>query len=253
MLPFGVIGTALVLGALLLTSGLKIIREYERAVVLRLGRLVGSRGPGIIYVVPFIEQMYKLDLRTITLDVPSQDVITRDNVSVKVSAVLYFRVIDPARAVVEVQNYLYATSQLAQTTLRSVCGQAQLDELLAERDRLNERLQEIIDTSTEPWGIKVMLVEIKHIDLPPDLQRAMARQAEAERLRRAKVISAEGEFQAAATLGEAAKVMEAEPVAIQLRMLQTLAQVGSEKNHTVIVPFPLDVIRGLFGGPVGRS
>jgi regulator of protease activity HflC (stomatin/prohibitin superfamily) len=249
MLPFGVIGTALVLGALLLISGLKIIREYERAVVLRLGRLVGSRGPGIIYVVPFIEQMYKLDLRTITLDVPSQDVITRDNVSVKVSAVLYFRVIDPARAIVEVQNYLYATSQLAQTTLRSVCGQAHLDELLAERERLNEQLQEIIDTSTEPWGIKVMLVEMKQIDLPADMQRAMARQAEAERLRRAKVISADGEYQAAARLGEAAAVMERQSVAIQLRMLQTLGQVGTERNHTVIVPFPTDLIRRLLDGP----
>ena len=181
-----------------------------------------------------------MDLRTITLDVPSQDVITRDNVSVKVSAVLYFRVIDPSRAMVEVQNYLYATSQLAQTTLRSVCGQAQLDELLAERDRLNEHLQEIIDTSTEPWGIKVMMVEIKHIDLPVDMQRAMARQAEAERLRRAKVISAEGEFQAAARLSEAAQVMETEPIAMQLRMLQTLAQVGTEKNNTMIVPLPID-------------
>jgi regulator of protease activity HflC (stomatin/prohibitin superfamily) len=249
----GLFGTALVFGVLCLLGGVRIIREYERAVILRLGRLVASRGPGIIYVIPFLEQMYKIDLRTITLDVPSQDVITRDNVSVKVSAVLYFRVLDPSRAVVEVQNYLYATSQLAQTTLRSVCGQAQLDELLAERERLNEQLQEIIDSSTEPWGIKVMLVEIKHIDLPTDLQRAMARQAEAERLRRAKVISAEGEFQAAAKLGEAARVMEAEPVAVQLRMLQTLAQVGSEKNHTVIVPFPLDVIGKLFGAVAPRS
>ena len=184
---------------------------------------------------------------------PSQDVITRDNVSVKVSAVLYFRVLDPARAVVEVQNFLYATSQLAQTTLRSVCGQAQLDELLAERDRLNESLQEIIDSSTEPWGIKVMMVEVKHIDLPADMQRAMARQAEAERLRRAKVISAEGEFQAAARLGEAARVMEAEPVAMTLRVLQTLAQVGTENNHTVIVPVPLDLMRSLAGGPPSRS
>ena len=243
MFGLGFAGSAIILAAVFLIGGLKVIREYERAVVLRLGRLVEARGPGIIYVIPGIEQMYKLDLRTITLDVPSQDVITRDNVSVKVSAVLYFRVIDPSRAVVEVQNYLYATSQLAQTTLRSVCGQAQLDELLSERDRLNEKLQEIIDTSTEPWGIKVMTVELKHIDLPTDLQRAMARQAEAERLRRAKVISAEGEFQAAARLGEAAQVMEAEPVAMTLRTLQTLAQVGTEKNHTIIVPLPIDVLR----------
>jgi len=248
MFGLGVAGTVIVIAALLVIGGVKVVREYERAVVLRLGRLVASRGPGVIYIIPMVEQMYKIDLRTITLDVPSQDVITRDNVSVKVSAVLYFRVIDPARAIVEVQNYLYATSQLAQTTLRSVCGQAQLDELLAERDRLNEQLQEIIDTSTEPWGIKVMMVEIKHIDLPVDLQRAMARQAEAERLRRAKVISAEGEFQAAARLGEAAAVMERESVAVQLRMLQTLGQVGTEKNHTVIVPFPIDLVRTLFGG-----
>jgi regulator of protease activity HflC (stomatin/prohibitin superfamily) len=247
MFGFGLVGTAIILVVLLAIGGVKVIREYERAVVLRLGRLVDSRGPGVIYIIPFVEQMYKLDLRTITLDVPSQDVITRDNVSVKVSAVLYFRVIDAARAVVEVQNYLYATSQLAQTTLRSVCGQAQLDELLAERERLNESLQEIIDSSTEPWGIKVMLVEIKHIDLPVDLQRAMARQAEAERLRRAKVISAEGEFQAAAKLGQAAEVMEKEPVAMQLRMLQTLAQVGTEKNHTVIVPLPIDLLRSVLG------
>jgi regulator of protease activity HflC (stomatin/prohibitin superfamily) len=248
MFGLGFAGTAVLLALLLAIGGVKIVREYERAVVLRLGRLVATRGPGVIYVIPFFEQMYKIDLRTITLDVPSQDVITRDNVSVKVSAVLYFRVIEPALAIVEVQNYLYASSQLAQTTLRSVCGQAHLDELLAERDRLNERLQEIIDTSTEPWGIKVMMVEIKHIDLPVELQRAMARQAEAERLRRAKVISAEGEYQAATRLGEAAAVMEKESIAIQLRMLQTLGQVGTEKNHTVIVPFPMEFIRAVVGG-----
>ncbi|MGD9764602.1 MAG: slipin family protein [Candidatus Binatia bacterium] len=247
MFGLGALGTVIVVGVLLIAGGIKVVREYERAVVLRLGRLVGTRGPGIIYVIPFLEQMYKLDLRTITLDVPSQDVITRDNVSVKVSAVLYFRVIEPARAVVEVQNFLYATSQLAQTTLRSVCGQALLDELLAERERLNEKLQEIIDASTDPWGIKVMMVELKHIDLPADMQRAMARQAEAERLRRAKVISAEGEYQAAARLGEAAAVMETQPVAMTLRMLQTLAQVGTEKNHTMIVPIPLDLLRTLIG------
>jgi regulator of protease activity HflC (stomatin/prohibitin superfamily) len=247
MFGFGIAGSLLVLVALALMSSVKIIFEYERAVILRLGRLVGSRGPGVILVIPGVEQMYRMDLRTITLDVPSQDVITRDNVSVKVSAVLYFRVIDPALAVVEVQNFLYATSQLAQTTLRSVCGQALLDGLLAERDRLNEQLQEIIDTSTAPWGIKVMMVEIKHIDLPTDMQRAMAKQAEAERLRRSKVISAEGEFQAAARLGEAAAVMEAEPIAIQLRLLQTLAQIGTEKNTTVIVPLPVDLIRAWVG------
>jgi len=248
MFGLGVAGPAALLALFLVIAGVKVVREYERAVILRLGRLVGARGPGVIYVVPFVEQMYKIDLRTITLDVPSQDVITRDNVSVKVSAVLYFRVIEPALAIVEVQNYLYASSQLAQTTLRSVCGQAHLDELLAERDRLNEKLQEIIDASTEPWGIKVTMVEIKQIDLPAELQRAMARQAEAERLRRAKVISAEGEYQAAARLGEAAAVMEKESVAIQLRVLQTLAQVGTEKNHTLIVPFPFDLIRAVLFG-----
>jgi regulator of protease activity HflC (stomatin/prohibitin superfamily) len=227
---------------------IKIVREYERAVILRLGRLVNSRGPGLVFVIPFIEQMIRMDLRTITHDVPSQDVITRDNVSVKVSAVLYFRVVDPAKAVVDVQNFYLATSQIAQTTLRSVCGQVPLDSLLADRDRLNEQLQEIIDTSTEPWGVKVMLVEIKHIDLPADMQRAMARQAEAERLRRAKVIGAEGEFQAAARLRDAAELMEKEEVAVQLRMLQTLAQVGTEKNKTVVVPLPVDLIRWVVKG-----
>ena len=245
MFGLGIAGTVIIIVALLIVGGIKILREYERGVVLRLGRLVGARGPGVIYIIPLIEQMYRIDLRTITLDVPSQDVITRDNVSVKVSAVLYFRVIDPSLAVVEVQNFLYATSELAQTTLRSVCGQAQLDELLTERERLNEKLQEIIDTNTELWGIKVMLVEIKHIDLPADMQRAMARQAEAERVRRAKVINAEGEFQAAARLAEAAAVMEKQDVAIQLRMLQTLAQVGTENNNTVIVPLPVELIRSL--------
>ncbi len=229
----------------LLVSGITILREYERAVVFRLGRLTGARGPGIIYVIPMIEQMFRLDLRTITLDVPPQDVITRDNVSIKVNAVLYFRVVDANRAVVEVQNYLYAASQIAQTTLRSVCGQAHLDELLAERDKFNARLQDIIDTHTEPWGVKVVLVEVKHIDLPVEMQRSIARQAEAERLRRAKVINAEGEYQAATRLSEAASIMETQPVAIQLRVLQALAQVGTEKNRTIIVPVAIDVIRAV--------
>ena len=237
--------TVVLVIVVLLASGLKVVREYERAVVFRLGRLTAARGPGIIYVIPFIEQMSRLDLRTITHDVPSQDVITRDNVSIKVNAVLYFRVIDANRAVVEVQNYLYATSQLAQTTLRSVCGQANLDELLAERDKFNARLQAIIDQHTEPWGIKVVLVEVKHIDLPVDMQRSIARQAEAERLRRAKVINAEGEYQAAVRLSEAAGIMEQQPMAIQLRLLQALAQVGTEKNHTVVLPVPIDVVRAL--------
>ena len=241
----GFLKTAIVIGVFLLVSGLKILREYERAVVFRLGRLTAARGPGIIYVIPFIEQMFRLELRTITLDVPSQDVITRDNVSIKVNAVLYFRVVDANRAVTEVQNYLYATSQIAQTTLRSVCGQAHLDELLADREKFNARLQDIIDTHTEPWGIKVVLVEVKHIDLPVDMQRSIARQAEAERLRRAKVINAEGEYQAAVRLTEAAAIMESQEMAIQLRLLQALAQVGTEKNRTVIVPVATDIIRAL--------
>jgi regulator of protease activity HflC (stomatin/prohibitin superfamily) len=239
--------TAAVVVLLLLLSGLKILREYERAVVFRFGRLTAARGPGIIYVIPLVEQMFRVELRTITLDVPSQDVITRDNVSIQVNAVLYFRVVDANRAVTEVQNYLYATSQIAQTTLRSVCGQAELDELLAEREKFNARLQEIIDTHTEPWGIKVALVEVKQIDLAVDMQRSIARQAEAERLRRAKIINAEGEYQAAVRLSEAASIMEPQAMAIQLRLLQALSQVGTEKNHTVILPIATDVIRALVG------
>jgi regulator of protease activity HflC (stomatin/prohibitin superfamily) len=244
-MELGSVATVLIIGLALLVSGVKIIREYERAVVFRLGRITPARGPGIIYVIPLIEQMYRMDLRTVTLDVPSQDVITRDNVSVKVNAVLYFRVVDANRAAIEVQNYLYAASQIAQTTLRSVCGQAYLDELLAERERFNARLQEIIDTHTEPWGVKVVAVEVKHIDLPVEMQRSIARQAEAERLRRAKIINAEGEYQAALKLTEAASIMEKEPVAIQLRLLQALAQVGTERNNTVIVPVPVDLVRTL--------
>jgi len=246
--------TAVVLLAavVLVASGVKVLREYERGVVFRLGRLMPSRGPGLVFVIPLVEQMFRVDVRTIALDVPSQDVITRDNVSVKVNAVLYFRVVDANRAVLEVQNYLYATSQIAQTTLRSVCGQAVLDELLAERERFNTRLQEIIDTHTEPWGVKVVLVEVKHIDLPVDMQRSIARQAEAERLRRAKVIGAEGEFQAAMRLAEAAEIMEREPMAIQLRTLQTLAQVGIEKNRTIIVPVPTDLLRAVLAAISGK-
>lgn len=242
----GPVATAGLIVLYLVISGIKIVREYERAVVFRLGRLTTARGPGLVYVIPFIEQFFRLDLRTITLDVPSQDVITRDNVSVKVSAVLYFRVIDANRAVLDVQNYLYATSQIAQTTLRSVCGQAHLDELLAERDKFNARLQEIIDTHTEPWGVKVVLVEVKQVDLATDMQRVIARQAEAERLRRAKVISADGEYQAAMRLTEAATILEQQEMAIQLRALQTLAQVGTENNRTIILPIATDVIRALF-------
>lgn len=241
----GPLTAVLLVGLYLLFSGIKIVPEYERAVVFRLGRLTPSRGPGLIYVIPLVEQFFRLDLRTITLDVPSQDVITRDNVSVKVSAVLYFRIIEPNRAVLDVQNYLYATSQIAQTTLRSVCGQAHLDELLAERDKFNARLQEIIDTHTEPWGVKVVLVEVKQVDLATEMQRVIARQAEAERLRRAKVISADGEFQAAQRLSEAATIMEEHAPAIQLRALQALAQVGTEKNRTIILPIAVDALRAL--------
>jgi regulator of protease activity HflC (stomatin/prohibitin superfamily) len=241
----GPAGTVFVLLLALLVSGIKIVREYERAVVFRLGRLTPSRGPGIIYVIPVLEQMVRLDLRTVTLDVPSQDVITRDNVSIKVNAVLYFRLIDANRAVVEVQDYLYATSQIAQTTMRSVCGQAQLDELLAEREKFNARLQSILDTNTEPWGVKVVSVQVKHIDLPEEMQRSIARQAEAERLRRAKIINAEGEYQAAARLSEASSIMEKQPIAIQLRTLQALTQVGKERNRTMIVPVPIDLVGGV--------
>ncbi|HVN84927.1 MAG TPA: slipin family protein [Candidatus Binatia bacterium] len=240
---FGPAGVVIVLVVIALVAGVKVLSEYERGVIFRLGRLMPARGPGIVYVIPLIEQMTRLDLRTITLDVPSQDVITRDNVSVKVSAVLYFRVVDAGRAVTEVQNFMYATSQIAQTTLRSVCGQAHLDELLAEREKFNSKLQEIIDMHTEPWGVKVVTVEVRNIDLPVEMQRAMARQAEAERLRRAKVINAEGEMQAATRLAEAADLMEKEPIAVQLRLLQALGQVGTERNHTIVIPMPLDVIR----------
>ena len=251
-MPIGPAAAVLVVIVILLVGGVKVLQEYERGVIFRLGRLTTARGPGIIYVIPFVEQMLRLDLRTITLDVPSQDVITRDNVSIKVNAVLYFRVLDANRAVVEVQNYLYATSQIAQTTLRSVCGQAHLDELLAEREKFNARLQEIIDTHTEPWGVKVVAVEVKHVDLPVEMQRSIARQAEAERLRRAKVINAEGEYQAAVRLSEAATIMETQPMAIQLRLLQALSQVGTEKNRTVIVPVPTDLVTA-FMDRIARS
>jgi len=240
-----IVVTVLVIGGILLVSGVKIIREYERAVVFRLGRMVNPRGPGIIYVIPLIERLLRVDLRTITMDVPPQDVITRDNVSVKVNAVLLFRVLDPNRAIREVESFLFATSQLAQVTLRSVCGQAELDELLVERERINSRIQEILDAQTDPWGIKVVLVELKHIDLPQEMQRSMAKQAEAERERRAKIIHAEGEFQASQKLADAAEVIGKQPMALQLRFLQSLVEVASEKNHTLIVPIPVDLLAPL--------
>ena len=225
-----------------LYNTIKIINEYERGVVLRLGRIQRARGPGVNFLIPIIDKMRKIDMRTITMDVPPQDVITRDNVSVKVNAVVYFRVIDVNKAVIEVENYLYATSQLAQTTLRSVCGEAHMDDLLVKREDINLRLQEILDTSTDPWGIKVSMVEIKHIDLPPEMQRAMAKQAEAERERRAKIIAAEGEFQASAKLAEAAGVLGKEPQALQLRYLQTLREISTEQSSTIIFPIPLDFL-----------
>ena len=234
--------TFLIIVVAAIISGIKILKEYERGVVFRLGRMVGARGPGLIYVIPGIEKMVRMDMRTVTMDIPPQDVITRDNVSVKVNAVLYFRVLEPNRAVREVENYLFATSQLAQVTLRSVCGQAELDELLAERDKINSRIQDILDKQTDPWGIKVVLVELKHIDLPQEMQRAMAKQAEAERERRAKVIHADGEFQASQKLADAAEVIGKQPMALQLRFLQSLVEVASEKNSTTIFPVPIDLL-----------
>jgi regulator of protease activity HflC (stomatin/prohibitin superfamily) len=247
MFGFGPLATFLLIALVLLASGVKILPEYERAVIFRLGRLVPHRGPGVTYVIPLVERMVRIDLRTITMDVPPQDVITRDNVSVKVNAVLYFRVIDPNKALVEIENYLFATSQLAQTTLRSVCGQAELDDLLAEREKINSHLQEILDAQTDPWGIKVSLVEVKHIDLPQEMQRALAKQAEAERERRAKVINAEGEFQAAQRLADASQIIEQHPVALQLRYLQTLSEVAAENNSTTLFPVPIDLLAPFLG------
>jgi len=242
MFGLGVPVTFLLLVVIAIISGVKILKEYERGVIFRLGRMVGARGPGMVYVIPGVEKMVKMDLRTVTMDIPPQDVITRDNVSVKVNAVLYFRVLDPNKAVREVENYLFATSQLAQVTLRSVCGQGELDELLAERERINARIQEILDQQTDPWGIKVVLFELKHIDLPQEMQRAMAKQAEAERERRAKVIHADGEFQASQKLADAAEVIGKQPMALQLRFLQSLVEVASEKNSTTVFPVPIDLL-----------
>jgi len=233
----------LVLVIMFLASAIKILSEYERAVIFRLGRIRDAKGPGLIIIIPGIDRMVRVDMRTITMDVPPQDVITKDNVSIKVSAVVYFRVMDANSAVTNVENYLYATSQLAQTTLRSVCGQMELDEILSEREKINMHLQEILDRSTEPWGIKVSLVEVKHIDLPEEMKRSMAKQAEAERERRAKIINAEGEFQAAQKLTEAARLMESQPMSLQLRYLQTLNQIASENNSTTVFPIPIDLFR----------
>ncbi len=235
-----VIIAALLLG--IVGSAVRVLFEYERGVVFRLGRFAGVKGPGLRFIIPVVDKLVKVSLRTVAMDVPPQDVITKDNVSVKVNAVLYFRVLAPEKALIEVENYLYATSQLAQTSLRSVLGQAELDELLAERERINQHLQEILDRQTDPWGVKVSNVEIKHVDLPVEMQRAMARQAEAERERRSKIIHAEGEFQASQKLADAAGIISSEAGALQLRFLQTLTEVATEKNSTIIFPVPIDLI-----------
>jgi regulator of protease activity HflC (stomatin/prohibitin superfamily) len=236
------VGIVVLIAIVFILSGLKVLNEYERAVIFRLGRLMDHRGPGIIFIVPILERAQRIDLRTVTLEIPAQDVITKDNVTVKVSAVLYFRVLEPSKAVTEVRDYLFATLQLSQTTLRSVGGQTDLDDLLSQRDRLNAKIQEIIDQQTEPWGIKVMLVELKNIDLPQDMQRAIAAQAEAERERRAKVIAADGEFQAAQKLAEAAEIMGHSPITLQLRYLQTLAEIATDHNSTTVFPLPIDLL-----------
>ena len=251
LLPIAVVGFIVIV---LLLKWINVLNEYERAVTFWLGRLADRpKGPGLVLIFWPFEKMIRIPLRTVVLDVPSQDIITRDNVSVKVNAVVYFRVVDPARAVVEVENYLYATSQLAQTTLRSVLGQAELDELLSEREKLNDRLQEIIDHQTDPWGIKVSMVELKHVDLPQEMQRAMARQAEAEREKRGKIIHAQGELEASKALAEAAIIIAANPVTLQLRYLQTLTEVATEKNSTIIFPLPIDLIRAFLPSPDART
>ncbi len=231
-----------ILVVIFLAASLRIVPEYERAVIFRLGRVIGAKGPGLFILIPIIDKMVRVDLRTVTLDVPTQDIITKDNVSVSVDAVVYFRVVDPVRAIVEVENYLYATSQIAQTTLRSVCGAVELDELLSEREKLNLKLQEIIDRQTDPWGVKVVAVELKRIDLPEELRRAMARQAEAERERRAKIITAEAEYQAAQKLADAAQILASQPLALQLRYLETIQNVVSKPGNTVLIPLPIEML-----------
>jgi regulator of protease activity HflC (stomatin/prohibitin superfamily) len=234
---------AVVLTLFFLSAAIRILNEYERGVIFRLGRVIKAKGPGLIILIPVVDKMVKVSMRLVAMDVDPQDVITRDNVSVKVNAVIYFRVIEPIKAVVEVEDYTYAMSQLAQTTLRSVCGQAELDELLSAREKINSQLQEILDTHTDPWGIKVATVELKHIDLPQEMQRSMAKQAEAERERRAKIINAEGEFQAATKLAEAAEIIRDHPMALQLRYLQTMREMSAEQSTTTIFPFPIDLFK----------
>ncbi|MBC8383822.1 MAG: slipin family protein [Candidatus Cloacimonetes bacterium] len=233
-----------VLGLIILFKAIRVVREYERGVVFRLGRLLRAKGPGIFLLIPFIDRMVKVELRTVTMDVPPQDIITRDNVPVKVNAVVYFRVINPEDAVVKIENYVQATSQIAQTTLRNILGKSELDELLSERDKISLELQQVIDEQTDPWGIKVSVVEVKDVELPSTMQRAMARQAEAERERRAKIIHAEGEFQASKQLAEAANVLSQNPASLQLRYLQTLSDIAAEKNSTIVFPLPIDLIKG---------
>ena len=251
----GLLFFVVLFGIILLGNAIRVVREYDRLVVFRLGRVIGEKGPGLVFLIPLVDRPVKVGLRTVTMDVPPQDIITRDNVTVKVNAVIYFRVVNSQEAVIQVENYLYATSQIAQTTLRSILGQQELDELLSEREKLNQALQQVIDRQTEPWGIKVTTVEVKNVDLPQDMQRAIARQAEAERERRAKVINAEGEYQAAARLAEAAHVISTEPAALQLRYLQTLAEIATENNSTTIFPVPIDFLKAFMttmerkGGP----
>jgi regulator of protease activity HflC (stomatin/prohibitin superfamily) len=242
-----VIGGVVLLALLLLASAIRVLREYQRAVIFRLGRLIAQKGPGLILLIPIVDRMVRVDLRTVTLDVPPQEVITRDNVTVRVNAVAYFHVVDPNRAITEVENFLLATTQISQTTLRSVLGKAELDGLLAERERLNLELQQIIDDQTDPWGIKVTTVEVKDVELPAEMQRAIARQAEAERERRAKIIGADGEFQAAEKLSDAGQIVSQNPATLQLRYLQTLLQMGVDKNTTIVFPLPIDVLKPFMG------
>src|SRR5215211_6330178 len=249
----GLIFCLVIIALVTFVAAVKVVQEYERGVVFRLGRLMGPRGPGLIILIPFIERMTKVDLRTVTMDIPAQEVITQDNVTVRVNAVAYFRVLDPNAAIVNIADYIRATSQIAQTTLRSVLGQSELDDLLSNREQINQQLQQIIDEQTEPWGIKVSIVEVKDVELPPTMQRAMARQAEAEREKRAKVIHAEGEFQASQQLAAAAEVVSQNPITIQLRYLQTLTEIGVEKNTTVIFPLPVDIIEAFMGERAARQ
>ncbi len=248
-------GIALILffAVYILTSAIKVLKEYERGVVFRLGRIIPVKGPGLVIIWPIIDKLVRVSLRTVTMDVPPQDIITRDNITVKVNAVVYFRVIDPVKAITEVEDFFYATSQMSQTTLRSVLGQSQLDDLLSKRDELNAELQKVIDFQTEPWGIKVSTVEVKNVDLPVEMQRAIARQAEAERERRAKIIHAEGEFQASQKLADAASVISSQPIALQLRFLQTLTEIATEKNSTILFPIPVDTIRYFIDAIKGKG